>query len=63
MRAVRLMGRGHSDRHVVLCKVKLVRASINRRRVVGTRKIKSEKMKENQHTEGYARSLVRKRVE
>ena len=43
VRSVRGMGRGLSDRHVVLCKVRLVEAWIKRREVVvGARGIRSE---------------------
>ena len=49
---VRGMGRGLSDHHVVLCKVRLVRAWIKRRElVVGARRIRSEKLKEHQYRE------------
>ena len=41
VRAVRGMGRGLSDHHVVLCKVKLLRAWIKRREVViGAKRIR-----------------------
>ena len=50
--AVRRMGRGLSHHHVVLCKVRLVRAWIKRREVVvGRRRIRSEKLKEHQYRE------------
>ena len=49
LRVVRGMGRALSDHHVVLCKVRLV--------VVGARRIISEKMREHQYREGYARSF------
>ena len=46
VRAVRGMGRGISDHHVVLCKVRLVRTCIKRREVVdGARKIRSKKLR------------------
>ena len=48
------MGRGLSDQHVVLCKVRLVRAWTKRREVV----VGSEKLRE-----GYGRSLEGKGVE
>ena len=58
------MGRGLSDHHVVLCKVRLVGAWIKRREVVvGVRRIRSEKPREHLYKEGYARSLGIKRVE
>ena len=64
MRAVRGMGRGISDYHVVLCKDRLVGTWIKRREVVdGTRRIRSEKLREHQYREVYARSLGQKRVE
>ena len=64
MRAVRAMGRGLSDHHVVVCKVRLVGAWIKRRKVVvGPRMIKSKKLREDQYRERYARSLEGKRVE
>ena len=44
--AVRGMGRGLSDHHAVLCKVKLVGARIKRRQVVvRARRIRSEKLR------------------
>ena len=64
VRAVRGMGRGLSDHHVVLYKVSLVGAWIKRREVViGVRRIRSEKMREHQYREEYARSLEGKGVE
>ena len=46
------MGRGLSDHHIVLCKVRLVRAWRKRREVVvGARRIRSEKMREHQYRE------------
>ena len=58
------MGRGLSDHHVVLCKVRLVRAWIKRREVlVGARRIRSKKLREHQYRKGYARSLEGKEVE
>ena len=43
VRVVRGMGRGLSDHHIVLCKVRLVGAWIKRREVVvGARRIRSE---------------------
>ena len=64
MRAVRGMGRGLSDNHVVLCNVRLVGARIKRREVVvGAWRIRSKKLREHQYREGYARSLEGNRVE
>ena len=52
VRVVRGMGRGLSDHHVVLCKVRLVGARINRREVVvGSRRIRSKKLREHQYRE------------
>ena len=63
-RTVRGMGRGLSDLYVVLCKVRLVGAWSKRREVVvGVRRIRSEKLREHQYREGYARSLEGKGVE
>ena len=63
MRAVRGMGRGLSDHHVVLCKVRLVGAWIKRREVVvGARRTRSEKLREHQYRKRYARSLEGKGV-
>ena len=64
MRAVRGMARAFSDHHVVLCKVRFVGTWINRREVVnGARRIRSEKLRELEYREGYARSLEGKRVQ
>ena len=64
MRAVRGMGWDISDHYVVLCKVRLVGKRIKRREVVGgARRIITEKLREHQHREEYARSLEGKRVE
>ena len=64
VRAVRGMGRGLLDHHVVLSKVTLVGAWIKRREVVDrARKIRSKKLRKHQYREGYARSLEGKRVE
>ena len=58
------MKRGLSGHHVVLCKVRLLGASIKKREVVvGGRTIRSEKLREHQYREGYARSLEGKGVE
>ena len=44
-RTVKGMGRGLSDHHIVLCKVRLLEAWIKRREVVvGARRIRSEKL-------------------
>ena len=62
--AVRWMGRGLSEHHVVMCKVRLVGVWIKRRVVVvGARRIKSEKLREHQYKVGYARSLEGKEEE
>ena len=54
---VRGKGQGLSDHHVVLCKVRSVGAWMKRRYVVvGARRIRSEKLRENQYREGYDRS-------
>ena len=64
MRAVREMGLDLSDHHVVLCKVRLVGTCIKRREVVvGARRIRSEKLREDWYKEGYGRSFKGKRVE
>ena len=47
-----------SDHQFVLCKVWLVGAWVKKREVVvGARRIRSEKLREYQYREGYARSL------
>ena len=62
--AVRGMGRGLSDHHVVMCKARLVEAWIKRKEVViGARRTRSEKLREHQYREGYARFLKGKGVE
>ena len=64
VRAMGGMGRGILDHPVVLCKVRLVGAWIKRREVVDrVRRIKSEKLREHQKREEYARSFEWKRVE
>ena len=63
VRAWRGIGRGISDYHVVLCKVRLVGTRIKRRVVVDGARIRSEKLREHQYREEYARSLEGKRVE
>ena len=61
---MRGMGRGISDHHVVLCKIRLVGTWIKRREVVGrARRIRSEKLREHRYSEEYARFLEGKRVE
>ena len=58
VRAVRRMECGLSDHYVVLCKVRLVGAWIKRKEmVVEVRRIRSEKLREHQYREEYARSL------
>ena len=50
VRAVRKMGRGFSEHHVILCKVRLVGEWIKRRGVVaGASRIRSEKLREHQY--------------
>ena len=62
--AVNGIERDLSDHHVVVCKVRLVETWINRREVVvGAKRNKSEKLREHQYREGYARSLEGKGVE
>ena len=52
------MGQGISDYHIVLFKFRLVGTWIKRREVVDrARRIGSEKLREHQYREGYARSL------
>ena len=64
MRAVRGLGRGLSYHYVVLCKVRLIEVWIKRREVmVGARRIRSEKLREHQYREGYAKSLEGKELE
>ena len=64
VKVVRGMARGLSDHHVVMYKVRLVGSWVKTRGVVvGVRRIRSEKLKENQYREGYTRSLERKGVE
>ena len=59
VRALRGMGQGLSDHHVVLCKFRFAEAWIERRElVVGARRIRSKKkLREHQYREGYDRSL------
>ena len=58
------MGQGLSNHHLVLRKVRLARTWIKRKEVVNeARRIISEKLREHQYREGYARSLEGKRVE
>ena len=64
VRVVRGMGRGLSDHYVVLWKVRLAGAWVKKREVVvRARRIRSEKLKEHQYREEYARSLERKGIE
>ena len=64
VRAVRAVGRCLSNHQVVLCKVRLVGAWTKRREVVvRARRIRSEKLREHQYREGYARSLEGKGVQ
>ena len=61
--AAKGLGQDISDHHVVLCKVRLVGTYIKRKEIVdGARRIRSEKLREHQYREGYARSLEGKRV-
>ena len=63
VKVVRGMGQGLLDHHVVLCKVRLVEPWIKRRKVVdGGRRIRSEKLRENQYRKG-GKSFERMRVE
>ena len=63
-RTVKGMGRGLSDHHIVLCKVRLLEAWIKRREVVvGARRIRSEKLAEHQYREVYSKSLEGQGVE
>ena len=60
-RAVRGRERVFSDHHVDMCKVRLIRAWIKRREMVcEATRIRSEKPREHQHREGYARSLEKR---
>ena len=59
--AVREMGQDLQDHHI-LQKVRLVSGQIKREVVDGTRRIRSEKLREHQYR-GYARSLESKGVE
>ena len=62
--AVRGMGRGLSDPHALLNKVKLMGVWIKTIETVnGVRRITSEKLREHQYTEGYFRCLENKRIE
>ena len=48
---------------MILCKVRLVGAFIKRREVaVGSRRVRSEKPREDGYREGYTKSLEGKRV-
>ena len=64
VKAVREMGRDLLDHHVILCKVRLVGTWIKKKEVVTrARRIRREKLRGHQYTEGYARCLESKRVE
>ena len=64
VREVKGMAHGLSYHNVVLCKFRLVGAWIKKRKIVdGTRRIKSEKLKDHQYIEGYDRPLEGKRIE
>ena len=64
VKVLRGIGLELSNHHVILCKVRLVETSIKRREVVaGARRIRSEKLREHQYREGYARSIDGKGVE
>ena len=64
VRVVRGMGRGLSNHHFVLCKVRLVGAWSKRREVVfEARMTRNKKLREHQYREEYARSLKGKGVE
>ena len=64
VRMVRGMGCSLSDHDVVLCKVRLVGEWTKRRELmVGARRIRSEKLRERQFRERYARSLEKEGVE
>ena len=56
VRLVRGIGKGLSDNHIVLCKVRLVGTWIKRREAVHDgRRIRSEKLREHQYIKGYAK--------
>ena len=58
------MGRGISDHHVLVCKVRLVGTWINRREVVDeSRSFRNKKLREHQYREEYARYPEGKRVD
>ena len=64
VKAVRGLGMGISDHYVVLCKIRLVGAwmeKIEVRKEVG--RIKSEKLNEQGYKETYVRTLLNKSVE
>ena len=64
VRAMRGMGCGISDHHAALCKARLVENLNKRREIVdGVRMTRSEKLREHQSREGYARYLEGKRLE
>ena len=57
-------GRGLSDHHVVMCKVRLVGTWIKRREVViESRKLRNEKLREQQYIEEYVRYFESKKLE
>ena len=58
VRALREMRRGLSDHYVVPCKVRTVGTRVKRREVlIGGRRFRSEKLREYQYAELYARCL------
>ena len=58
VRTVRGMGRGLSDYHVVLCKIKLVGTWIKRSKVI----VRARRIREDRYREGYTWSLEGKGV-
>ena len=64
VRAVRVMGQDLSDHYVVLCKVRLVGTCMKRKEEVdGARRIRSEKLREDQHGKKYTSYLESKKLE
>ena len=64
VRAVKGMGIGLLDHHVVLCEVRLVGARIMWKEIVnGASRIRSKKLREYLYIEGYAICLENNRVE
>ena len=62
VRAMRVMGRGLSEHHVVLYKFRLVGAWIKRKEVVvWARIIRSKKLREHQYKEVYGREVGTRR--